>query len=302
MVESFDHVLLTRFNVPSKGYESLVRASDSWLEKRVGLFMKFCLPSVRQQINQDFKWIIYFDPASPKWFIRTIEELNYDNVFIAIFRAEVTRDNLLDDIRSSIDSPRRYLMTTNLDNDDSLACDFTASIREVCGTDRRTAVYFVNGLIRAGDALYRYSDKNNAFCSVISPWAAPVTCWADWHNRLHLSMPVTRIKGSVAWLQVVHGSNVSNRIHGKRVSPRSFREWFPRILDDMEEPSSGILARDVLLSGPGRIIRESARAASKSLITMLGGPEGPDKFRAWVLRHGGLAMTYAKRKEAQNER
>ncbi|MBY8850425.1 putative rhamnosyl transferase, partial [Saccharothrix sp. MB29] len=62
-----DHVVLTRFNLPSVGAESVVRAQEGWLTKRVGLFERYCLPSVAAQTSSDFRWLIYFDPESPQW-------------------------------------------------------------------------------------------------------------------------------------------------------------------------------------------------------------------------------------------
>ena len=70
-----DHVLLTRFNLPSAGAESIVRAKDGWLRARIELFRRFCLPSVLRQTRQDFKWIIYLDPQSPDWLVSVMDDL-----------------------------------------------------------------------------------------------------------------------------------------------------------------------------------------------------------------------------------
>ncbi len=45
--QGVDHVFLTRFNLPSAGFESMVRAKQGWLQNRVELFERFCLPSLR---------------------------------------------------------------------------------------------------------------------------------------------------------------------------------------------------------------------------------------------------------------
>ena len=65
MKPSIDHVILTRFNLPTAGVESLVRAQEGWLRDRQVLFEKYCLPSVKFQTRQDFSWIVYFDTQSP---------------------------------------------------------------------------------------------------------------------------------------------------------------------------------------------------------------------------------------------
>lgn len=297
MPDSIDHVLLTRFNVPTPGYESLVRSTDGWLEKRVALFEKYCLPSVRNQAERRFKWIVYFDPASPPWLKDRLERLNHDRILLPHFRSAVSREDLLHDVRVAVGTPSQYLLTTNLDNDDGLASDFTARVRQLAasrGDDGEaegtpTAFYLANGLIRGGAALYSHRDQDNAFCSVLASWDAPTTCWADWHNLLHHSMPVIRAAGQPAWLQLVHDSNVSNRIHGRRVSPLACSQLFPELLADMAEPSRASLARDIVVLAPARAVRDKLRTAAKALIGTLGGQNGADRLKVFAARYVALA-------------
>lgn len=286
MLESVDHILLTRFNVPTPGYESLVRASDGWLEKRLVLFEKYCLPSVRNQVERRFRWLVYFDPESPEWFIEKVREANHDRIFAPLFRSAISRQDLLDDLRNAAGNPGRYLLTTNLDNDDGLATDFTARLRDAPSAVRSTAVYLPSGLIRSGQTLYRNQDPDNAFCSVLSSWDTPETCWTDWHNRLGRSMPVVRLAGSPAWLQVVHGSNVSNRIHGLRVAPAAYRTLFPSLLDDLAEPTTAQLIHDATVLAPARAAKDSVRGLAKALLQRTSGPDGADRLRAWAVQHG----------------
>jgi hypothetical protein len=278
---SVDHVLLTRFNLPSKGYESLIRAQEGWLRDRMGLFEKYCLPSIRNQSDKNFRWIIYFDPESPQWLMDRIREINTDGVFSPVFRAEVMGSELIEDIDRVVGQRKRYLLTTNLDNDDGLAADFVSRIRTVAPSDGSVAVYLTQGLIRSGDATYLHTDPDNAFCSVLAPWSEPKTCWADWHNLLGQSMPVVRLGGPPAWLQVVHGSNVSNRVHGRRVSPVSYARHFPGLLEDISQTTRAQLLKDRLLLAPARLGRETVRAAAKSLVQATSGRSRIDQLKIW---------------------
>ena len=61
-----DHVLLTRFNLPSKGHESLVRAQENWLRNRVVLFERYCLPSVAAQTCRSFSSDHLFRPTKSR--------------------------------------------------------------------------------------------------------------------------------------------------------------------------------------------------------------------------------------------
>ena len=52
------HFLLTRFNLKLKEWQTTKQGesvgSELWLTKRFELFRKYCLPSVKQQTNQNF--------------------------------------------------------------------------------------------------------------------------------------------------------------------------------------------------------------------------------------------------------
>jgi hypothetical protein len=276
----FDHVLLTRFNLPSKGHESLVRAQESWLRNRVVLFERYCLPSVAAQTSRGFSWIIYFDPQSPESLLDWVHGHEQKGHFHPYFREEVATENLVSDIRAVIGHQRSAeLITTNLDNDDSVAADFAARIQAAPHAGDRTAVYVGDGLIRRGDALYRHVDRYNAFCSVRESWDAPVTCWADWHNLLPEHMPAVVLRGDPGWLQVIHGVNVSNRVRGYRTHPSQHRAIFPGLLDDLPEPPIRKIARDAFIFFPARALRESGRAATKAAVYKVAGRNGLDRFK-----------------------
>ncbi|ABK05499.1 hypothetical protein Arth_4124 [Arthrobacter sp. FB24] len=280
-----DHVLLTRFNLPSRGAESRIRAKDGWLKTRLGLFESYCLPSVRCQSNQNFHWIIYFDPQSPAWLRERIAELNQDALFTPIFRAEVSSAELLQDLHAVTGARHNELLTTNLDNDDGLASDFVERLQAAGHSGTRTAIYLVNGLIRCGSGLYLRTDRANAFCSVREDWAAARTCWSDWHNLLGRSMSVKELAGDPAWLQLVHDSNVSNRIRGRRVSPEPYRVAFGGLLDGVPDLSAIEEFKDLAVGRPRRFVKESGRLLVKKIALNVLGKEGLDQLKSgWALR------------------
>src|SRR5690606_13964630 len=142
--------------------------------------------------------------------------------FRAIYREEVSREELKSDLRLITGAEGQALLTTNLDNDDGLASDFVSRLQESCLAGERKGIYLSYGLILKGTQLYLNRDDENAFCSVLESWVDPVTCWVDWHNRLADHMSIQRVYGLPAWVQIIHGRNVSNRVHGKRVAPHNY--------------------------------------------------------------------------------
>jgi hypothetical protein len=274
-----DHILLTRFNLPSVGVESLIRAHDGWLHSRVDLFEKYCLPSVRAQTQRDFAWIIYFDPESPEWLLRWIDSHRAEGVFHPVFRATVSRQESSSDMADLIGTPRPRLLTTNLDNDDAIARDFVERLGSVGPIRQRTALYFSNGLIATRHRVYSRRDKHNAFCSVVESWDDPVTCWADWHNRLGRTMSVKTIGGPPAWLQVVHGSNVSNRVRGRLIAPDGYQGLFGDLLADEPPPSRTEMLADHAVFGPLRATKEGVRAVARWGALSVLGTSGLDRIK-----------------------
>jgi hypothetical protein len=281
-----NHVLLTRFNLPSAGVESGIRARDGWLDDRVELFERYCLPSVLAQTNQNFSWIIYFDPQSPAWLLNRIDEYATAGTVLPIFRASVDRPELLADVRAATAEQRELLITTNLDNDDGLAVDFVDRLQNAETGHPRAAVYLTTGLISSQDGLYLRRDRHNAFCSVRESSVDPVTCWSDWHNLLGRSMPVVELGGAPAWLQVVHGANVSNRVRGTLVSPLGYQDAFATALGNPGLPGRGRLFRDRLIDAPIRVGREASRAGVKWLLMATVGKSGLDRIKL-LLPAGG---------------
>lgn len=285
---TLDHVLLTRFNLPSPGYERTVRSRGGWLESRVQLFERYCLPSVAAQTESGFAWLVYFDPESPSWLRERIE--SWRGALTPVFRASVSSDDLIADLLRVSGGGGDRILTSNLDNDDALAADFVARVQEVgrAADHTATAIYVARGLVAAADRLYLRTDRANAFCSVSAPWASPKTCWADWHNQLGRSMPMKLESGGPGWLQVVHGANVSNRVHGQLTSPGRHAQSFPGLLDGFPEPARGDRIWDAAVAQPGRMAREAGRGLIKRIIVAAAGRAGLDRVRTRIRKGAGL--------------
>ncbi len=279
MSAEIDHVILTRYNLPSLGVESYIRAQEGWLRTRTELFEKYCVPSVAAQTNTNFRWVVYFDPESPDWLKERISEHQAAGIFLPIFRPSVSSAELVGDLREVTGAGGSELITTNLDNDDGLAIDFVERLQAAAPRAPRSALYLSRGLIKSPQGLYLRVDRFNAFCSVREPWDEPSTCWVDWHDLLRKRMPVLEISGAPSWLQVVHGTNVSNRVRGSLTTPTPYRDRFPGLLDDVPVPSRVDIARDAMLSQPLRGTRELARSIAKRAALAILGKDGLDRAK-----------------------
>lgn len=73
---SFEHFILTRFSLSH--FEGVEEANldERYLDYRFTLFETFCLPSVKNQTCQNFKWLVLFDSNTPDRFKNRIEALH----------------------------------------------------------------------------------------------------------------------------------------------------------------------------------------------------------------------------------
>ncbi|SHJ85780.1 Glycosyltransferase, GT2 family [Tessaracoccus bendigoensis DSM 12906] len=276
---AIDHLLVTRFNLPSRGPESLIRAKEGWLQSRVGLFERYTLPSVQSQTNRNFSWLIYLDPQSPEWLLDRLASSMDAGVFQVLFREEVTWEDLAADAEEATGANGGLLITTNLDNDDALSSDFVDRVQRAALHGVRGALYLANGLVSVGDRTYAWHDADNAFCNVIESWYKPQTAWRDWHILLSRHMNSTTIGGAPAWLQIVHDRNVSNRIRGRLTDPTAHRALFPDAFEHASVPSQRSLTVDAYLARPNRETREFVRAVAKGVLLALLGKEGLERFK-----------------------
>ena len=59
------HFIITRFNLRGSDPSSVRMIDDGYLAQRLDLFERFCLPTVRNQTVQDFRWLVLFAEDTP---------------------------------------------------------------------------------------------------------------------------------------------------------------------------------------------------------------------------------------------
>lgn len=241
MKPKFEHVIMTRFNLATPGNESALRNEVGWLEERFELFETVCLPSVAQQTNQNFTWIIYFDTDTPVQFRKRIAQLQekfaFNAYFTELFPASGWSTSLIELVAPKTD----YVLTTRLDNDDALTVDFVDRLHTaVAQNDSVIGAYnFTSGFVVANDRLYCLSHPRNAFFSWLDRNGETIkTAPSIQHMQLHKHGHIHQISGEGTWIQMVHTRNVSNKIRGWRANPQTVGGNFPKeIRDSLSEIS-----------------------------------------------------------------
>ena len=225
----FSHVILTQFNVKTNHAFSEKRLSPEWLEPRFELFEKFSYPAVYGQSNQNFKWIVYFDSQTPQPFKDRIKKYAAWKNFIPVYLDDVlTQETNKQAILESFSECSAYLITTRLDNDDALCKSYTEMVQRNFASQDFEFISFANGhVLHVDGRLYSLNYLNNPFVSLIEKINSPntsgfrtVLCGVP-HTELSKVGSMKKVKSDVSWLQVIHSSNVSNRVRGVRVPKKA---------------------------------------------------------------------------------
>jgi hypothetical protein len=258
------HILLTRFNVRVRAKWSHASADPAWLLNRFDLFEQFCLPSVRSQTAPDFRWLIYFDAMTSEEHLDRARTALADLPQARIVLIDAfDRELWLPPIHESIPLGASRVITTRLDNDDALHPHFLSAVQ--AAALRSEMPCFLNlskGYTLRDGHLHLVHDRSNAFLSLVEHTAAPETVWVKPHTEASTFAPVQQVSAPPAWLQVIHGENVSNRVRGRRVDARRLHEFgFPAPGD---ESTLAILA-DNLSRYPARLARDAAVGVARRL-------------------------------------
>jgi hypothetical protein len=269
---TYRHALITRFNVlyrelahkraKAKGLDA------SWLAERFDLFETYCLPSVLAQTCQDFVWLIYFDAATPPAFVERARRGCAGRANIRLMFCDLYDHTLLArDLRAELTPAPEWLLTTRLDNDDGLRRDFVQRVHDNLRFAGAEAINFPNGIVYAGGRAYSHRDESNAFLSLLEPFRDFKTVLIVKHPDMAQVAPVRQIEGEPAWLQVIHDTNIRNRVRGWRVPADQALEGFE--IAGAETPPRAeaklTLLLDNMLYGTWRFAREAGIDVAKSL-------------------------------------
>ena len=234
----FEHFLITQFNLlqfpnsTNTDRESWV----DWTQKRFAIFQHFCLPSLVHQTNKNFKWLIYFDAATPSEFDEQISELKQYQ-FINICYVDGYNDFLLKyicDIRRIVSPDTEWMITSRLDNDDLLHCHAIDRIQGEFIPKDQFMISLISGYVydMESQKMSKYYYPMSPFISIIERNGPSVLgIYHRFHStwkclRLYIFKEiyrhffVNRMQRTVCfiidkplWIQLYHGENVSNSFY-----------------------------------------------------------------------------------------
>ncbi|WES96777.1 glycosyltransferase [Chryseobacterium arthrosphaerae] len=136
-MSQFVHIIMTRFNVPTKGWNETRSGfkplTEEWLDDRFRLFRTYVLPSYKNQTNQNFVWLTFFDVNTSDKFRKIIKEIEteyptFKAVFVEDF--DVMKTKAVEIIPQYFSPDTKFVITGELDNDDMLHKDYIKTVQE----------------------------------------------------------------------------------------------------------------------------------------------------------------------------
>lgn len=233
----YDHFLLTQFNLKNfpKGKLDDEKSWINWTRDRIGIFKRYCLPSVLRQTTKSFTWILYFDEDTPQEFTPFLNELReIPFVKLAFCKGmDDFQENHMQAVRQLANKDMPYLLTSRMDNDDALHQD---AIRTIQGHFRAKPGYLISlssGYVLNPDdmILSHYFYPMSPFISLVEKnndrikgiFQKGHTRWNElrlfalkeiWHEYFTPGKRKAYFEvDRPLWMQVVHGDNVSNSFY-----------------------------------------------------------------------------------------
>jgi len=217
----FEHFVCTRWNVGLYGKSQKVVGGktivpDDWMQTRMVLWERFCVPSIYAQTNQNFTWIVVFDPQTPEKYLDRARAILHPK-----HRLELGT-NFRKSIKDSIGRPTvDRLITTRIDCDDALHKGFIERIQAHFNLVGKTGIFtFPVGWVWdiRKHKLYHCRYPRNPFLTLIEkPQRKVHTVLAHRHTKISEMFRVHRLEGGHNWLQIIHGENLANYCHGDQV-------------------------------------------------------------------------------------
>lgn len=227
------------------------------------------------QTNQEFEWQIYFDSDTPSHYLERAQRgiagrRNIRLKLCDIYASELIREDLNRELPASVG----WLLTTRFDNDDALHRDFVERLHKAIRPGVSELLNFPLGVVLGAGKAYLSHQESNAFLSLSEPFPNPLTVVLAPHNTMSRHAPVRNLEGGPGWMQVIHDSNVSNKLRGRRVPIDRLLRGFEHLDFATErwpkESSLGIAAENITF-GVARNIRDRMASVLRSIRSGLGG-------------------------------
>lgn len=229
-----EHLILTRFAV--RPTPEAPPHLDEWLDYRLALFAAYCLPGLANQTREAFRWLVFCDESTAPWCLDRLRAMARDVPQMRVALTSATT-SAVDRLRAGLRA-EDAVVTTRVDSDDASSTDLVeriaAYVDPFCGSD-------LDSLLLNFSRGYKLETASGRVFETFHPQSPHLTLF----ERVTPGRPVTTVQsgnhgfmserhvlhsdvGPPAWVQLVHGGNLSNHVHetDSEVEPEELAERF----------------------------------------------------------------------------
>lgn len=268
MTKQYRHYLITRFNIRiasmlTKQLDAIdVSRDEKYLDERFRLFFDYTVPSVVKQTVKEFIWVVLFSDNTPDKFKIRVKELEdcYSFIKIIYVKDDEESSKLLNDFISVNECD--YCITSRVDNDDAIALTYIEAVRSYVENNEpeKYALIFNNGYQyeEKSGVLSKYHFPKNHFSTLVSPYEKDVDTILNYgHMDIGEQVPLAEVENdNPLWLEIVHETNVSNRMHHTSKDIITAKDAFEQFGIDNKLIASGFAGKlNALLLIPGNAVR-----------------------------------------------
>lgn len=211
---NYKHIILTRFNLQYE-LQNDVHIQPIWLDERFRLFEQYCLPSVINQTNQHFTWVILFSNQTPIEYRERIMEYpqKYKNICVEFCPYYADVNLLYKYIGEKYSQGYDYLLSTRIDNDDMLACNFVETLQQHINSQIEdvSIISFEKGIqwFEQKNIAFGVSYQRNHFLNFLEKGNMISTCLGVDHTKISTEN-LFIVEEPSMWCEIVHESNMLN--------------------------------------------------------------------------------------------
>jgi len=225
--------ILTRFNLTlwQTDKNSNNTQTAEWLEQRFRLFEQFTLPSVLNQTDKNFKWIVLFSSETPIKYKSRIDEIRsrcpqFRAIGVAPGQSAIFGQIFKEVIENDLgDKAEGIVSTTYLDNDDALSVHYMETIHNLISANynkiiaQTTIINFRFGCqyFTEHKVASKASYKRNHFITLAEPLGSNSIktvfgYGSHYYIGKHNGIRQIAVEKTDMWLEVIHDKNVINDV------------------------------------------------------------------------------------------
>jgi hypothetical protein len=211
--------------------------SEKWLINRIELFKKFAIPSVANQINTNFTWIIILNEKTPYRFKQEITELCKDHVIL--YSVHNKWKIVFNDFLKTLEN-KEYQIQTRFDSDDAIHKDFINDIQKQFNS-KKIVIDIPIGYVHYLNNVFYSNLKLNQFVTLIKRTNDPTTIYSSDHNKVDQLASIVNINKRL-WLASIHSMNAAMVINA--YTDLNFKRDIKEIYRQIKEINQHQISKD----------------------------------------------------------